>query len=119
LQHGRIKLNAQFSQKNLGIILFKGYEEYVQNQLKHIKVKCFFRDKLLMMYCEKKINLEPEKISIFHTNRPRDPKTRMHLWLIFLSFVSALTIAIIFTEYKNKGFPLAAQRTLLKEKPNR
>jgi hypothetical protein len=52
----------------------------------------------------------PQK-SIFHTNVPRDPMTSVHLLLVFVCLMSALSIAILFAETGNTRFPVAAQTT--------
>jgi hypothetical protein len=48
--------------------------------------------------------------SIFHTNEPRDTRTKVHLLLLFSFFICALTIAIVFAEGKISNLPMAAQK---------
>lgn len=49
--------------------------------------------------------------SIFHTQRPRDTKTTVHLLLVFSSFLCALAVAIVFAESRTLDNPLALQKT--------
>ena len=48
--------------------------------------------------------------SIFHTCEPRDTKTKVHLSLIILCFISSLLVAIVFAETGSVDFSLTAKK---------
>jgi hypothetical protein len=50
---------------------------------------------------KKQLNDSKPKRSIFHTNEPRNPMTRVHLLLVFISLMSSMAIAIVLAETRS------------------
>lgn len=48
--------------------------------------------------------------SIFHTCEPRDTKTKVHLLLIMLCFISSLLVTIVFAETGSVDLFLTAKK---------
>jgi hypothetical protein len=60
---------------------------------------------------------EVEENSIFHTNKLRDARTKVHLVLVFVCFLGTLAMAIFLAETGGSNFPLAVQGKI-QEKEN-
>ena len=56
--------------------------------------------------------------SIFHTHKPRDTKTKVHLLLVLISFATSFVMAIVFAETGGSVFRNGAHNKPLKEAHN-